>query len=144
MIASPAGGGVAHPPLALSETGILFAENSNAYAPTPDISSGINPYGYRSEIRDKALGPEHPDTATCLNNLAVLYHEQGKYYEAEPLFRRALAIWEEARGPDHPNTVQVRNNLILSIARPQRRGRRIGKRARNRTESSTRGLHLIK
>jgi hypothetical protein len=26
-------------------------------------------------IRQKVLGPEHPDTATSLNNLAALYHE---------------------------------------------------------------------
>ena len=30
-------------------------------------------------IREKALGPEHPDTATSLNNLADLYRDQGKY-----------------------------------------------------------------
>ena len=44
----------------------------------------------------KALGPEHPDTATSLNNLALLLEQQGRYVEAEPLFRRALAISEKA------------------------------------------------
>ena len=43
-------------------------------------------------IREKALGPEHPDVANSLNNLAVLYRAQGKYAEAEPLYQRALAI----------------------------------------------------
>ncbi len=36
-------------------------------------------------INEKALGPEHPDLAIYLNNLATLYKEQGKYGEAEPL-----------------------------------------------------------
>ena len=35
------------------------------------------------------------ETATDLNNLALLYHAQGRYAEAEPLYRRALAIVEQ-------------------------------------------------
>jgi tetratricopeptide (TPR) repeat protein len=49
-------------------------------------------------IDEKALGPEHPHTATSLNNQAELYRTQGRYYEAEPLYRRALAIDEKALG----------------------------------------------
>ena len=33
-------------------------------------------------IRKQALGHEHPNTATSLNNLAVLYDHQGLYDEA--------------------------------------------------------------
>ncbi|MGH6847493.1 MAG: tetratricopeptide repeat protein, partial [Methylocella sp.] len=40
-------------------------------------------------IWEKALGPEHPDVATSLNNLALLYDAQGQYVQAEPLYRRA-------------------------------------------------------
>ena len=29
------------------------------------------------ELSEKALGPDHPDTATALNNLAALYHSHG-------------------------------------------------------------------
>ena len=45
-------------------------------------------------IREKALGPEHPDVARSVNNLAELYSAQGKYTQAEPYFQRALAIDE--------------------------------------------------
>ncbi len=62
-------------------------------------------------IREKALGPEHPDVATSLNNLAVLYKTQGKYAEAEPLYKRALAIKERALGPEHPDVATTLNNL---------------------------------
>ena len=55
-------------------------------------------------IREQALGPNHPDTASSLNNLANLYWRQGKYEEAEPLYQRALAIREQALGPNHPDT----------------------------------------
>src|SRR5688572_21745800 len=54
------------------------------------------------EIREKALGPEHPVTATSLNNLAMLYYATGAYAQAEPLLKRALEIREKALGPEHP------------------------------------------
>ena len=54
-------------------------------------------------IAEKALGPEHPNVATSLNNLAELYRAQGQYAEAEPFYKRALAIWEKALGPEHPS-----------------------------------------
>jgi CHAT domain-containing protein len=43
-------------------------------------------------IRKKALGPEHPITATSLINLAVLYNNKGHYAKAESLIRRGLGI----------------------------------------------------
>ena len=53
-------------------------------------------------IREKALGPEHPITANCLNNLVDLLRDQGDLAEARPLLERALAIREKALGPEHP------------------------------------------
>ena len=77
-------------------------------------------------IREKALGPEHPDTATSLNNLALLLRDQGDLAAARPLFERALAIREKALGPEHPDTATSLNNLAwllqdqgdLAAARP--------------------------
>ena len=46
-----------------------------------------------------------------LHNLAGLYTHQGRYGEAEPLYRRALAIREKALGPDHPDVAQHLNSL---------------------------------
>ena len=76
-------------------------------------------------IREKALGPDHPDVGTSLNNLAVLYQSQGRYAEAEPLYQRALAIREKALGPDHPDVGTSLNNLAVLYRRPGplRRGR---------------------
>ena len=62
-------------------------------------------------IREKALGPEHPDVGTALNNLAGLYQAQGRYAEAEPLSKRSLSLREKALGPDHPSVGQSLNNL---------------------------------
>ena len=62
-------------------------------------------------IREKALGPDHPDTAYPLNDLGGLLRAQDRYVEAEPLYRRALAIREKALGPDHPDTAASLNDL---------------------------------
>jgi tetratricopeptide (TPR) repeat protein len=55
-------------------------------------------------IWEQVLGPEHPATATSLNNLAVLCYNEGKLAEAAALMRRALAISEQVLGPQHPDT----------------------------------------
>ncbi|MEH2379316.1 MAG: tetratricopeptide repeat protein, partial [Nostoc sp.] len=37
-------------------------------------------------IHKQISGEEHPDVATSLNNLALLYKSQGRYADAEPLY----------------------------------------------------------
>ena len=49
--------------------------------------------------------------AATLNNLAELYKEEGRYGDAEPLYKRALATWKKALGPNHPDVAQSLNNL---------------------------------
>ena len=64
-------------------------------------------------IRDRCervQGPEHPDTLGSLNNLALLYANQGKYELAELLYQRALTTRKRVLGPEHPDTIRVRNN----------------------------------
>jgi len=70
-------------------------------------------------IQEKVLGPEHPDLATSLNNLAELSLIQWRYREAESLHKRALAIREKALGPDHPLTAASLTNLarLYSLTR---------------------------
>jgi tetratricopeptide (TPR) repeat protein len=72
-------------------------------------------------INEKTLGPEHRQTAQCLNNLAALLQDQGDPVGARPLCERALAIYEKVLGPDHPNTNRGRRNLArlpLATGRP--------------------------
>ncbi|KAJ1444239.1 Tetratricopeptide repeat-domain-containing protein, partial [Pelagophyceae sp. CCMP2097] len=66
-------------------------------------------------IREKQLGPNHPDVATSLNNLASLLKKQGKLDAAEPLFRRSLEISEKQLGPNHPYFATSLNNLALLL-----------------------------
>ena len=49
--------------------------------------------------------------AASLNNLALLYVNQGQSAKAAPLYKRALAINEKVLGPDHPDVAISLNNL---------------------------------
>ncbi len=53
--------------------------------------------------------------ANALNNLAVLYKNQGRYTEAEPLYKRALAIFEKALGPEHPSVATSLENYAVLL-----------------------------
>ncbi len=45
--------------------------------------------------------------------MAELHSDQGKYAEAEPLYQRALDIWEQQLGPEHPLVAYALNGLAI-------------------------------
>ncbi len=57
--------------------------------------------------------PQDPRLATNLNNLALIYYIRGRYSEAEPLFKRSLAIMEKVVGPEHLDVATTLNNMAL-------------------------------
>ncbi|KAH9211165.1 kinesin light chain [Leptodontidium sp. 2 PMI_412] len=59
----------------------------------------------------KALGLNHTSTLATVNNLGVLYKNQGKLVEAEQMYQRALQGYEKALGPEHTSTLRTVNNL---------------------------------
>ena len=63
-------------------------------------------------ICKKTLGPDHPDLVITLHNLALLYADQGRYTQAELLYKQALAIKEKALEPkNHPSLATILDNL---------------------------------
>jgi CHAT domain-containing protein/tetratricopeptide (TPR) repeat protein len=58
----------------------------------------------------QTLGPDNRTVGRDLNNLALRYWNLGRYDEAEPLYKRALAIDEKALGPDHRDVGRDLNN----------------------------------
>jgi len=50
-------------------------------------------------------------TARLINGLAVLYQAKARFGEAEPLYRRALAIGEASLGQGHPSVATCLSNL---------------------------------
>jgi tetratricopeptide (TPR) repeat protein len=59
------------------------------------------------------FGADHPYYAVALNKLGIVFRAQGKYGEAEGLFKRALVIREKALGATHSDVGQTLNNLAL-------------------------------
>ncbi len=68
----------------------------------------------------EGFGPQDPRAATSLNNLAAVYHLQGKYAEAEPLYKRSLAIREKSLGPGHPLVAQSLENYAALLRKTGR------------------------
>ena len=77
------------------------------------------------------LGIFAADVAECLNNLAVVYRDQGKYSQAEPLFQRALAMLEKVLGSEHPYVAVTLNNLatLYTVQGKYTRAKELFKRA---------------
>ncbi len=61
-------------------------------------------------------GPDHPDTLSARNNLAVSYGDAGRVQDALNLRERVLADRERILGDDHPNTLTARHNLAISYS----------------------------
>jgi len=65
------------------------------------------------EIRKTILGERHPDYATSLNNLAVLYTSMGDAAKAEPLCLKTLQIVKNVLGERHPDYATCLTNLAV-------------------------------
>ena len=58
--------------------------------------SEAEPYAKEAlRLGREEFGPDHPNVAIVLGNLAEVYRAQSRYAEAEPLYRRSLAIGEK-------------------------------------------------
>lgn len=62
-------------------------------------------------IRERVLGPAHPDVAGSLNNLAIGQLGLGDYHSAQATIERSIAIKDAALDPDHPDVALSLGNL---------------------------------
>ncbi|MBI3185559.1 MAG: tetratricopeptide repeat protein [Myxococcales bacterium] len=62
-------------------------------------------------LREKALGPEHPEVARTHNNLGVALARLSKLSEAARHYERSLEIHRKMLGPSHPDLANSMNNL---------------------------------
>ena len=93
--------------------------------------TAVLPWGTSADIHaglpSLQRAPTRGAASLGLNNLAGLLTGTNRYAEAEPLYRRVLAIFEKSFGPDYPNVGIVRDNLASSMKertdsrRPKRR-----------------------
>lgn len=77
-----------------------------------DIRGAMDLQQKALDVAQKRLGPDHPQVAKALHNIAVIEMgtEGGKHAEADAQFRRSRAIWEKTYGPDHPQVAQSLEN----------------------------------
>ncbi|MBI4718225.1 MAG: serine/threonine protein kinase [Planctomycetes bacterium] len=67
------------------------------------------------DLRSAALGPEHPDVARALNDLALVVMARGAYADAEATYRRALDLQRAALGEDHVDVAQGMQDLAAAL-----------------------------
>jgi tetratricopeptide (TPR) repeat protein len=66
-------------------------------------------------ITETACGPNHPEVANHLNNLATVLKDLGQPEAALPLLERALSIDQRCYGSGHPNLRIGLNNLAAVL-----------------------------
>ena len=92
---------------------IVEAERLNGRYKDPRVRG----FAQRSiDVRERLLGPEHPDTSRSVNNLANLLSESGDYVDARPLYERVVRIQEATLKPDDPTLAKTYNNLANLIS----------------------------
>ncbi|MBQ7694404.1 MAG: tetratricopeptide repeat protein [Lentisphaeria bacterium] len=63
------------------------------------------------EIRRQVLGENHPDTATCYNNIGSAWWSKGDCDKALEYYGKALKILRQVLGEKHPDTATCYNNI---------------------------------
>jgi eukaryotic-like serine/threonine-protein kinase len=66
------------------------------------------------DMRLAEVGPDHPYTAICYNNLATAQSALGKMDEAEANYRRSIAIWEK-QGTRNTDLAEGYHNLAIFL-----------------------------
>jgi tetratricopeptide (TPR) repeat protein len=67
------------------------------------------------ELRQRQLGPEHPDTISTLSNLGAVLGTLGDHEAALATSREAYRLRRETSGDEHPATLNELNNIGSSL-----------------------------
>jgi Flp pilus assembly protein TadD len=62
-------------------------------------------------IREDRLGPDHPEAAATLHNLAEVFAGLGRFAEAANLYEQSQSLFQRKLGSDHPATVAAAQSL---------------------------------
>ena len=132
----------------LQQSGVPLPEQMFALLQQPvEEDQAIPLYERALAIRERALGPDHPDVATTLDSLGRLHQDLGQalerhgliilsqeyqkeeYSKALSLYQRALAIRQQALFPNHPNVATSLTNLAKLYEQSDSLGRALQKDA---------------
>jgi len=76
-----------------------------------DYAQGVKVAKRALQVAQQNDGPDHPNVALSLGNLAELYEAQREYAKAEQLYKQSLEIMEKAFGKDNPYLVPTLLNM---------------------------------
>ena len=94
----------------ITEWEVLTSKVMRLYS-SGDYSQGLEVAKRALQVAQNNAGPDHPNVALSLGNLAGLYEAQMEYAKAEPLYKRSLEILEKAYGQDSPFLVPTLLNM---------------------------------
>jgi len=68
-------------------------------------------------IYENFYGKNHPNVSVALANLAAYYYDRDKFYQALPLYRRAIAINEILYGSAHQSLLPLLDGVVACYER---------------------------
>ena len=95
---------------AVTEWESLTSEVMKLYS-SGDYTQGVEVAKRALQVAQQNDGPDHPNVALSLGNLAELYEAQKEYAKAEQFYKQSLEILEKAFGQDDPNLVPTLLNM---------------------------------
>src|SRR5258706_75794 len=95
------------------EDGALTSSLGNLYKWHGRYDKALRYYERALAGEEKALGMDHPDTLTTVDNMAFVFDHQGQYDKALKYYERSLAGKEKSLGVDHPDTLATVHNMAL-------------------------------
>lgn len=87
-------------------------EAAQTAAAAADYSAAERLLREAAAVQEATLGPLHPDLASTLNNLALVYEQTNKIEDAEQSYRRAHAIAIASLRPGHRFIATSLKNLV--------------------------------
>ena len=94
-------------------------EDEGLFVDESDLAFRQGRYGDAEKLLTAAVreaesdGEDSPRLADALANLAEILRAQARYTEAEPLYRRSIAVAEACLGPRDPSLTRPLNGLAL-------------------------------
>lgn len=97
------------------DLGVALGALSNLLLADGDLAGAEAAQRRALEVQERALGPDHPETATGRIGLGDILLSQGRAADAEPELRRGIAGLEAAIGADNPDLAEPLFLLAVAI-----------------------------
>ena len=103
-----------------AEQAEAFTKAARLLAVNGKDSDALPLYRKALEMYEQALGPDHEDTLTCLNNFAACLRYERQYEEALPLCRSAMERCMAVMGAENQMTMDATVNLANCLLQMDR------------------------